>query len=150
MFYRRRPYTRDEDMHEETTTTQLSKLLETRFCDADDADEHESQLKKLSEQYLERFELKEKAGLFNALSEANRLKILTLLTLRAMCVCELTAALGMTQPNLTYHIKKLENAGLVSPSKHGKWVYYSLTEGDELQQTLRECISASSAPDGTS
>jgi ArsR family transcriptional regulator len=133
-------------MHGDTATPQLSKLLETRFCDAEDADGHESLLKKYSELFLEAFDLREKALLFSALSDENRLKILSLLTLRAMCVCELTAALDMTQPNLTYHVKKLENVGLVKHDKQGKWVYYSLTEGDELRQTLRDCISCESAP----
>jgi DNA-binding transcriptional ArsR family regulator len=135
-------------MHGDTATPQLSKLLETRFCDAEDADGHESLLKKYSEQFLKGFDLREKALLFSALSEENRLKILSLLTLREMCVCELTAALDMTQPNLTYHVKKLENVGLVKPDKQGKWVYYSLTEGDDLHQTLRECISSMSVPGG--
>jgi ArsR family transcriptional regulator len=130
-------------MCKETTTEQLNKLLETRFCDANDTDEHETQLEKLSESYLKRFELKEKAGLFNALSEENRLKILTLLTLREMCVCELTVALGMTQPNLTYHIKKLENVGLVRYRKEGKWVYYGLNEEDELTPSIRMYIYSS-------
>ena len=103
-------------------------------------------LKKYSERFLEGFSLREKALLFSALSEENRLKILSLLTLREMCVCELTAALDMTQPNLTYHVKKLENVGLVKHDKQGKWVYYSLTEGDELRQTLRNCISYTSVP----
>lgn len=34
----------------------------------------------------------------------------------------------MTQPNLTHHVKKLENVGLVEHKKRGKWVYYSLTD----------------------
>jgi len=45
----------------------------------------------------------------------------------------LTAALNITQPNLTYHVKKLEGAGLVQREKRGKWVYYSLTDAGSLR-----------------
>jgi ArsR family transcriptional regulator len=51
-----------------------------------------------------------------------------------MCVCELAAALDMTQPNVTYHMKKLENVGLVEHEKRGKWVYYSLADEERLQR----------------
>ena len=92
----------------------LSKLLETHFCDAVDDDKHGSELK--------------------ALSDEKRLKILTLLTFREMCVCELTAALGLTQPNLSHHVKKLEYAGLVRHEKRGKWVYYFLTDAGKPER----------------
>jgi len=93
-------------------------------------------LKNFSDQYFKKFDFGMKSQIFNALADEKRLKILNLLTLREMCVCELTAALNITQPNLTYHIKKLENMGLVEHKKQGKWVYYSLTHTTErkLQQ----------------
>ena len=113
---------------------ELGRLLETRFCDAEDTEEHESLLRKLTDEYLGQFDFKDRAHLFNALAEESRLKILALLTFREMCVCELTAALDMTQPNLTYHVKKLENVGLVGHEKRGKWVYYSLTDEKYVRQ----------------
>jgi len=111
----------------------LGKLLDTYFCDAEDPEEHESSLKNFAEQYLEHFDFRRKAQVFNALADETRLKILNLLTFREMCVCELTVALGVTQPNLTYHIKKLENVGLVEYSKRGKWVYYSIVDPLRIQ-----------------
>jgi DNA-binding transcriptional ArsR family regulator len=123
MFYRvTMPLTSDE------AKRRLGGLLETRFCDAEDSAEHESRLKALTEVYLGGFDFDGRARVFNALAEPNRLKILKLLGFREMCVCELTAALDMNQPNLSYHVKKLENAGLVRSAKVGKWVYYSLTD----------------------
>ena len=105
---------------------QLNELLETHYCDAVDAEEHGSRLKELADTYLQEYDLDNEAKVHGALSDANRLKILKLLGFREMCVCELTAALDMNQPNLSYHIKKLENAELVRSEKRGKWVYYSL------------------------
>jgi DNA-binding transcriptional ArsR family regulator len=121
-------------MREDTSTEQLRRLLETQFCDAENTDEHEYRLKKVSEDYLSQFDFGKKALLFSALAEESRLKILSLLAFREMCVCEMTAALGMTQPNLTYHIKKLESADLVKHNKRGKWVYYSLADDKGLRQ----------------
>jgi len=121
-------------MSQELTKEKLSDLLETHLCDADDAEAHESSLKILTSHYFEPFDFGQKTRVFNALAEENRLKILSLLTFREMCVCELAAALGMTQPNITYHTKKLENAGLVGHEKRGKWVYYSLTDEEHLRQ----------------
>ncbi len=109
-------------------------MLETHFCDAENAEEHESLLRKFTDEYLRQFDFKDRARLFNALAEESRLKILALLKFREMCVCELTAALDMTQPNLTYHVKKLENVGLVGHEKRGKWVYYSLTDDKYVRQ----------------
>ena len=123
-------------MRKDDAEEKLSKLLEIHFCDANNAVEQGSMLKKFSDQYFEKFDFDKKSQIFNALADEKRLKILNLLTFREMCVCELTAALNITQPNLTYHIKKLENMGLVEHKKQGKWVYYSLTHATEkkLQQ----------------
>jgi ArsR family transcriptional regulator len=121
-------------MPKDIAREELSELLETHFCDAEDTEEHESLLRKLTDEYLRHFDFKGRARLFNALAEESRLKILALLTFREMCVCELTAALDMTQPNLTYHVKKLESVGLVGHEKRGKWVYYSLADNQYVRQ----------------
>jgi len=123
-------------MKKESAKEKLRKLLEIHFCDAKNAVEHGSLLKNFTDQYFEKFDFDKKSQVFNALADEKRLKILNLLTFREMCVCELTAALNITQPNLTYHIKKLENMDLVEHKKQGKWVYYSLTHANEknLQQ----------------
>ncbi len=121
-------------MEKNQTKNELYALLETHFCDAYDKNKHESELKKYTDQYLSRYDLTTKAKIFKALSDEKRLKILKLLTIREMCVCELTAALNLTQPNLTHHIKKLEQANLVDYEKRGKWVYYTLKDEEKLHQ----------------
>jgi len=64
-----------------------------------------------------------------ALSDPNRVKILKLLQHRTLCVCELQAALGISQPNASKHIKILEDAGLVNSFKEGLWVNCRLADG---------------------
>jgi DNA-binding transcriptional ArsR family regulator len=112
---------------------ELSKIIKTYFCDVEDQEKHGSELQMHTESYLSQFPLKQNAKIFKAMADEKRLKILRLLTFREMCVCELTVALNLTQPNLTHHIKKLENADLVEHEKRGKWVYYSIKDRVLLQ-----------------
>ena len=42
------------------------------------------------------------------------------------CVCDLPVALGAYQSRLSFHLKKLKDAGLVSDRRDGRWVHYSL------------------------
>jgi len=121
-------------MEEDQAKNELFALLETHFCDANNKIKHESELRKYTDHYLSKYDLVTKAKIYKALADEKRLKILKLLTIREMCVCELTAALNLTQPNLTHHIKKLEQANLVDYEKRGKWVYYSLKDEKKLNQ----------------
>ena len=121
-------------MQHDDAEVKLGRLLEIRFCDAKDSKEHEILLKTLAATYFKNFDFAIKAKTYNALANKSRLEILNLLTFREMCVCELTAALNMTQPNLTYHLKKLENVGIIEHEKEGKWIYYSLASREALRQ----------------
>ena len=43
-----------------------------------------------------------------------------------MCVCNLTEPLGLTQPTVSHHMKKLLDAGLVDREQRGRWAFFSL------------------------
>jgi ArsR family transcriptional regulator len=43
-----------------------------------------------------------------------------------ICVCEFEEVFGMGQSKVSYHMKKLKDAGLVHEERHGKWTFYSL------------------------
>ena len=64
-----------------------------------------------------------------ALSDANRVKIMKMLQHKTMCVCEMQAALQISQPAVSKHLKILEETGLVSFRKDGLWVDYHLSDG---------------------
>ena len=64
-----------------------------------------------------------------ALSDPNRVKIVKLLQIKSMCVCELQGALNLAQPTVSKHLKILEEAGLVDYRKDGLWVNYYLADG---------------------
>ena len=63
---------------------------------------------------------------FQAVAEKTRLRIVQLLTGGERCVCELQEELGAAQSRLSFHLKKLKDAGVVSARRDGRWVHYSL------------------------
>ena len=77
---------------------------------------------------------------FHALSDETRLQIVALLSHGERCVCELTGSLDAAQSRLSFHLRTLKDAGLVSDRKEGRWVYYSLNRDvlSEMGDFLRE------------
>ncbi|MNJ52994.1 HTH-type transcriptional repressor AseR [compost metagenome] len=65
------------------------------------------------------------------LADKTRLTLLAILREGEQCVCDLVDALQTTQPNISQHLRKLKDAGLVSEDKRGQWVYYALTIEDK-------------------
>lgn len=72
------------------------------------------------------FDVDRAAALFHAFSDPTRLAILLRLRGRERCVCELTDALDAAQSRLSFHLKVLKEAGLVSDRRDGRWMYYAL------------------------
>jgi len=74
---------------------------------------------------------------FKALGDGNRLRILKMLEARPLCVCEITAVLGITQPSVSRHLGILRDAGFITDEKSGLWVTYSLSGStDDAVATL--------------
>jgi ArsR family transcriptional regulator len=68
------------------------------------------------------------ADLFKALADPARVRIVNLLATsgEAVCACNLNEPLGLAQPTVSHHLKKLVDAGLVEREQRGKWAYFSL------------------------
>jgi ArsR family transcriptional regulator, arsenate/arsenite/antimonite-responsive transcriptional repressor len=68
------------------------------------------------------------AALFRALADPARVRIVNVLATseEAVCVCNLTEPLGLTQPTVSHHLKKLVDAGLLEREQRGKWAYFSI------------------------
>ena len=77
---------------------------------------------------------------FQAVAEETRFRVVQLLAEGERCVCELQADLGAAQSRLSFHLKKLKDAGVVSDRRDGRWVYYSLVPGalEEMRSFLGE------------
>jgi ArsR family transcriptional regulator, arsenate/arsenite/antimonite-responsive transcriptional repressor len=70
------------------------------------------------------------ATLFKALADPARVRIVNVLATSGepVCVCELIAPLGLSQPTVSHHLKKLVSAGLLQREQRGVWAYYSIDE----------------------
>ncbi len=68
------------------------------------------------------------AVLFKALGDPARVKIVNLLATseEPVCVCEFIPALGLAQPTVSHHLKRLADAGLLEREQRGQWAYFSL------------------------
>lgn len=66
------------------------------------------------------------AELFHALSDEARVEIVSVLLAGEHCVCDLMTHVGAAQSRLSYHLKVLKDAGLVTDRREGRWSYYQL------------------------
>jgi len=76
------------------------------------------------------------AALFRALGDPARVRIVNKLATSdgAVCICDLIEPLGLTQPTVSHHMKKLLEVGLVEREQRGRWAFFNLKA--EALQTL--------------
>jgi ArsR family transcriptional regulator len=69
------------------------------------------------------------AALFAALADPARVRIINTVATsdEPICACHLIEPLGLSQPTVSHHLKKLVDAGLLEREQRGKWAYFSLT-----------------------
>jgi DNA-binding transcriptional ArsR family regulator len=115
-------------MPEPRVSKRLARLLKSGICPAEDASKYAKELRQLADEIAESSTADKQSRFFKALADETRLRIVKLLEVREMCVCEVMVALGLTQPTASHHLGLLENAGLVKDRKEGKWVFYSLAD----------------------
>lgn len=85
--------------------------------------------------------LKNVCGVLKALGDGPRLRMVYVLMDGAeLCVCQLTAMLGLSMATVSKHLSILQTAGLVASRKEERWVYYRL--GAEFPAYLRKWIAA--------
>lgn len=79
--------------------------------------------------------------LFQALGDATRLRILSLLAVGEVCVCHIHESLRISQPKASRHLAYLRRAGLVRTRRQGLWVYYQLAAPrDPVEDTISEAV----------
>ena len=76
------------------------------------------------------------AEVFKALADPARVRIVNVLATSGepVCVCHLIEPLGLSQPTVSHHLKRLTEAGLLDREQRGKWAYFSLRR--EAVETL--------------
>ena len=70
-------------------------------------------------------------SVLKALAHPVRLRILAMLRSGELCLCQMTAVLGLAASTVSAHLSDLKRAGLVTERKDGRWVFHCLAEGEE-------------------
>jgi len=85
------------------------------------------------------------ADVFKALADPARVRIVNLLATSGepVCVCHLIEPLGLSQPTVSHHLKRLTVAGLLEREQRGKWAYFSLRR--EAVETLAAVVDLKGA-----
>lgn len=87
------------------------------------------------------------AELFHALSDGTRLAILEMLRGGERCVCDLQTDLDAAQSRLSFHLRVLREAGLVTDRKEGRWSYYAIVP-EALAEVHDAAVGFAPAPGG--
>lgn len=77
---------------------------------------------------LDEQEAEATSELFKALADPARVRIVNMLARsgQPVCACEFEPALGLSQPTVSHHLKRLTEAGLLEREQRGRWAYFSL------------------------
>jgi ArsR family transcriptional regulator, arsenate/arsenite/antimonite-responsive transcriptional repressor len=88
------------------------------------------------------------AGLFAALADPTRLRLLNLMAGREVCVCYFVEILRQGQPKISRHLAYLRRAGLVAARREGKWMHYRIvTPTDRASAAVLDTVLASLSRD---
>ena len=75
---------------------------------------------------MEKLLIKDLDKTIKASADVNRIRILNMLQEQKMCVCEIAFVLGIAQPSVSRHLKKLKSAGFIESESEGLWTNYYL------------------------
>lgn len=89
------------------------------------------------------------AGIFKALGDENRIRILKMLSSEEKCACKLLEELHITQPTLSHHMKILCDAGIVKWRREGKWIHYAINcdGARQIRSMMHELLSPDRIPE---
>lgn len=112
---------------EDIKPIKVSRTEDAETCDAIEV--HSDLLKIVNTTLPEETELYDLAELFKVFGDSTRIRILFVLFEAEVCVCDLAAALNMTQSAISHQLKILKQSKLVKSRREGKSVFYSLADG---------------------
>lgn len=84
-----------------------------------------------------------------AISDENRMLILKYLSKEALCICEFTELLDMSQPAISQHMRKLKQAQWICEEKRGRWTIWSLNKEHGLFDVLVTLLAMLPEPERT-
>jgi ArsR family transcriptional regulator len=78
--------------------------------------------------------------ILKAISDENKFRIICLIFHKSgLCVCEITEIIGLSQSTVSTHLKKLQDAGLITYSKNGLWINYYINK--DLEKIFLNLLS---------
>ena len=89
---------------------------------------------------MEKIQIEKMATVLKLLGDKTRLTIILLLKESDCCVCEFVELFDMSQPSISQHIRKLKDANLVTDSRKGQWIFYSLNRDSDYYDVLQSII----------
>lgn len=98
---------------------------------------HDDIINKVKSNMLDDEVLYDLADLFKVFGDSTRMKIIYALFMSEMCVCDISALLGMNQSAISHQLKVLRQSKLVKYRKDGKVVYYSLDD-DHIKEIFNQ------------
>ena len=88
------------------------------------------------------FYMQEMIARFKALGDSNRFRIVMMLRMRPLCVCEILSVIPVSGGTMSGHLKILQHAGLISSRKDGKWIEYFIAEdADDFVKQIRSEVT---------
>lgn len=104
----------------------MQEISEYELCTA--AHHHDAAIQLVEGRMPRPEELEEMAELFKVFGDSTRIRILYILSESELCVCDIAALLGLTQPAVSYQLKTLKRSRLVRSRREGKAVFYALAD----------------------
>lgn len=129
------------DEHRWMVPVAMSAVRELLVADASPA----ASCVPLSKAKMSKEDAEATAAVFKALADPARVRVVNLLAASGdpVCVCHLTDLLELSQPTVSFHMKKLMDAGLLEREQRGVWAYYSLR--DDARQRLSAILNLKEA-----
>jgi DNA-binding transcriptional ArsR family regulator len=113
-------------------------MKDTDACDCNVI--HEEVLAKVREQMPDEETMLDVSDLFKMFADSTRIKIICALLNAEMCVCDISALLGMTKSAISHQLRSLRQTKLVKNRREGKIVYYSLDD-EHIKDILDKGLS---------
>ena len=116
----------------------MTSRFKPEVCGADHHDEQKEA--EILERIPDEDRAVDAADLFAQLSDSTRVRLLSMLSISDLCVCEMSDMLHMSQPAVSHHLRSLRQSGIVKFKKQGKRASYYLNP--ENGETVRKLLHA--------
>ncbi len=91
-------------------------------------------------QCMKGIRMREYLNVMKALGDENRLRIVMMLKVRPLCVCEMHEVLNIALSTISAHLKLMKNIGILDDEKDGRWVTYRLVKENSFVNELLEVL----------